>query len=487
MNLTKTKFLKNLLGFSMVTWVSFLLGFIATPISTRLFEPGELAKVGMFGTYTALICSTCYLGLDQAFVRFFPELPGRLTQRGLLSLCLSITLGFCVLASAVMALFWRPLSAQVAGEADFTVFLCLCLYSLCAVVFRFLSLCYRMEKNALYYTVQGVIYALLTKIAYLTVGFRDASGRAAILTLTALMAGFAAVILMVQRKRLDPGFPRQLTRPAMSELTRYALPLVPLSLLSWLNSSVSSLALRQLLGLDATGIYTSALGLASTVNIIQTGFNTYWAPYLLENYRNDEKARFYTVHRLMACLLTLFGLLLTLLQAPVFLLLGSSYRSSVVFFPFLFLSPICYCLGETTGMGIMIAKKSYWTTIIYLFSALLNIILCFLLIPSFGLPGAALASALSAILTLLMRTAVGERFYQSIKTYRYLAYTIGLMLFVSFANLLLTGVTKYALLIGALGLACVLYRSELRILWNTTREILKAGRDFLSRRARAKR
>lgn len=72
----------------MVTWISFALGFIATPISTRLFAPAELARVSMFGTYTSLFCSVCYLGLDQAFVRFFRETPGRMTPRALLTFCL---------------------------------------------------------------------------------------------------------------------------------------------------------------------------------------------------------------------------------------------------------------------------------------------------------------------------------------------------------------------------------------------------------------
>ena len=72
-------------------------------------------------------------------------------------------------------------------------------------------------------------------------------------------------------------------------------------------------------------------------------------------------------------------------------------------------------------MGITISKKTYWTTLIYLFSALANIALCFVLIPPLGISGAAMASALSAILTLLLRTAVGERYYRAILNYRYLA------------------------------------------------------------------
>ena len=95
------KFLKNFVGFSMVSWISFLLGFVATPLSTRLFAPDELAKVNLFGTYTSLICSVCYLGLDQAFVRFYKERPPGVSQRGLLTFCLGVALGACALLAAL--------------------------------------------------------------------------------------------------------------------------------------------------------------------------------------------------------------------------------------------------------------------------------------------------------------------------------------------------------------------------------------------------
>lgn len=479
------KFLKNFVGFSMVSWISFLLGFVATPLSTRLFAPDELAKVNLFGTYTSLICSVCYLGLDQAFVRFYKERPPGVSQRGLLTFCLGVALGACALLGAAGSLFWAPVSEQIAGAPDAWVYACLCLYSLSLVAFRFLSLSYRMEQNPLPYTVQGVSQAALTKIAYLGVGFIAASGRAAIVSLTGLMLPFAALTAWIQRKRLDV---HARPNPAcVRELARFSLPLMPLSLLSWLNSSVSTLALRQLLGMEATGVYTSALALASTINIVQTGFNTYWSPYVLDNYQSDESARFDAVHRSMACLLTFLGLGLTLLQSPVFLLLGRSYRSSVVYFPFLFLSPICYCLGETTGMGILISKKSYWTTLIYLLSALVNIALCYALIPALGMTGAAMASALTAVLTLALRTAVGEHYYRAIRGYRALGGGVGLMLLASVANWLLTGAQKYAAIAVCLLLAVAVFAKELKTLGRAAGQLLSAAQGRLRRRAHQRR
>lgn len=479
MEQSKQKFLKNLVGFSMATWISFLLGFISSPISTRLFQPEELAKVTLFSNYANLFCSVSYLGLDQAFVRFYRETPGRMTRRSLFTFCAGVALCFCLLASAVMAFFWRGVSREIVGQPDGTVFACLCLFTLFSVAYRFFSLSYRMEQSALRYTEQGVAHVLITKIAYLAAGFRSPWGRSAILLMTALMAAFTLISLVIHRKRFDPRFWQTTDKPALQALGAYALPLVPLNLFSWFGSTANTLALKHLLGYASAGIYASAMGLASTINIVQTGFNAYWAPYVLENYQSDDSRRFYTVHRMMACLLTLFGLGITLLQAPVFLLLGKSYRGSMVFFPFLFLSPICYCLGETTGMGIDISKKTYWTTIIYLFSAASNVALCYLLIPALGMPGAAMASAGSAIFTLLLRTRVGERYYRVLQSYRYLACVIGLMLAASVANLLLTGAVKYLALLALLALACVLYRGEVKTLLDVALGLCRAGRAKL--------
>lgn len=461
----------------MVTWISFMLGFIASPIATRLFVPDELGKVNLFGTYAALISSVCYLGLDQAFVRFFREPPGGASRKSLYSFCIAIPAVFSVITSLALCFMWRSVSVKVAGDQDMGVFLCLCLYSFSLVLFRFLSLCYRMEQNAKLYTIQGVFQVLITKIAYLAVGFGSATGKAAILSLTALMTVFSLICLVVQRQRFDRGFMRETRRPFQAEIWRFALPLVPLSLLSWLNTNVNTVVLQGLMGFGESGIYTSALGLAASINIIQTGFNAYYAPYVLEHYQ-DDSTRFYTIHRLMACLLTLFGLGISLLQTPVFLLLGKAYRSSVVFFPFLFLSPICYCLGETTGMGITIAKKTHWTTIIFLASAVVNLGLCFVLIPPLGMAGAALASAFSAIATLALRTVVGERYYRVVKSYWPLLTAVGLMLGASFINLWLDQypLVKYLLLGGLLILACLIFRKEIKSLFTTVMELLNGRR-----------
>ncbi len=485
MEQSKKRFLKNMVGFSLNTWIGFAIGLIASPIATRLFSVDEMGKLNMFSLYASLFAATAYLGLDQAYVRFFREPPAGSTSKGLFTFCASSSLTFGLVAALIALPFWRGVSAQVATQPDMVVYLCLVVYSLCLIAFRYLSLSYRMEQNARLYTIQGVMQVLLTKIVYLTIAFRSAQAKLSIVMLTLLMAAFTLAFAFVQRRRVDRHFLTQVNAPFLKEVGAYAAPLIPLAIMSWLNNSVSVLVLRNLMSVAAVGVYTSGLVLASTINLIQTGFNTYWAPYVYENYQRNDQRRFFTVHRLMACLLTGFGLTMTLLQAPVYLLLGPAFRGSAVYFPFLFLTPISYCLSETTGMGIGIAKKSYWNTLIFMISALVSLGLSYLLIPLWQDAGAAMAAAGGAMVALGIRTLVGERYYKAIASYRYLGYSLGLMLLAAVANYALSAnaVVKYIALAAIYALALYLFRREIATLLTTARQLLQGGADALKRKA----
>ena len=84
---------------------------------------------------------------------------------------------------------------------------------------------------------------------------------------------------------------------------------------------------------------------------------------------------------------------------------------------------------------------------------------------------------LYAILTLLFRTLVGERYYRMLETKRYLLYPIVLMLLASFGNLWLTGFPKYLLLTLLLAVSVFLFRREIATLWRTVKEIFTARRS----------
>jgi len=165
----------------------------------------------------------------------------------------------------------------------------------------------------------------------------------------------------------------------------------------------------------------------------------------------------------MACLLVFFVLVLVLGRDLVFLILGARYRSAAPFFPFLLIQPICNILAETTGIGIGIARRTYWTTIALSISIATSLALCIILIPPFGLTGAAIAPAVAGIVILVLRTIIGGHYYKAIHHAGYAVATVSISIAAACANLWLTDalLARSAMLGALLLVAIIIFRRQL--------------------------
>lgn len=463
---SQSTFLKNLAGFSMVTWISFILSFLSTPISTRIYTPDIVGRINLFSLYSSLLMAFTYLGLDQAYVRFYNEPPLGKSSKILFTFCLFSSIFALIIIGAISFIFSKRISFAIAGENSKSLFFLLLLNALSGVITRFINLRYRMSFNIKWYTIQGIVDVAITKILYLAVGFWNPSYKPAIFFMTISRILVTFTFLLFQRKEFEfkrPTFLKVFTK----EIVNFALPLVPVTFLSWANNSISQIVLQNMLGFSKLGVYSIAVGLASIISIIQAGFNTYWAPYIYQNYR-DKDNKFWQIHKLIVASLTLLGVLIILLQDPIFLLIGEKYRQAKIFFPLLLISPICYTMGETTGLGINISKKTFWELIIFSINIVMNISLCLVLIPIFGIVGAALSSAITSIISLFLRTIVGEKFYRSINSYKYIFYGIITILSASIANYVLYDniIVKYSILAAIALIDVALFKNEIVYMYN---------------------
>lgn len=452
-------FIRNLVGFSLVSWVSFVLRFVTAPISTRLFDPAVLGKINIFDTYSNLMGILVLIGLDQAFARFYLERPNNRSLGYLFTFCFSI--GYSILFVVIItALPFREfLSWQLFEETD-NLLLSLFFFSVfCTATLRYLNLSYRMERNIKMYTIQGILMTLVSKVLYLGVGFWDPSYKPALIVLSVSHFALATVFLVIQRSRFE--IITEYDIIFAKELFKYALPLIPVNVLFWANSSIPQLVLQRTMDYRSIGIYTSAVALASVINILQAGLNTYWVPYTYENYKT-QKGQFYKVHIYSCCVFTIFALLLILSQDAVFLLLGEKYREAKSFFSFLIFGPVCYMIGETTGLGINISKKTYFNLVVFGCSVVANILLCIVLQRLLGVPGVAIATACAAIVALILKTVIGERLYHVLDDYGPMVMSMVAIAVSSVITLFVPHIILRSVLIAIVFiLSCFFYRKEI--------------------------
>ncbi len=464
-------FIKKFVGFSLVTWISFILSFVSAPISTRLFKPEVLGKINIFNTYSNLFGIFILMGMDQAYARFYHEIPNNRSLKYLFTFCFSI----CYALIACFIILSLPirdfLSDFLFNEKDNLLLYLFFVSIWCTATLRYLNLTYRMEQNIKLYTIQGVLMTLVSKLLYLTIGFWYPTHKAAIIVLTASHFGLALFFLILQRSKFE--WIKEWDKIFSNEIFKYSLPLIPVSILTWANTSIPQIIMQKTMNYHSIGIYTSAVALANIILIVQAGFNTFWLPYTYKNYKT-QTTQFFKVHRYLLCVLTIISLIVVSSQDIIFLILGEKYRAAKEFFPFLILGPVCYIIAETTGMGIDISKKTYYNIYVFIISVVVNISLCLLLRKSLGVSGIAISTAIAAITAMILKTHYGEKHYKAVLSYKYMIFTIIVILVLAVSTLVLYGKAVRYCIFGTLFIITLyFYKNEIQDLFSVILSFLK--------------
>ncbi|MCR0206940.1 oligosaccharide flippase family protein [[Clostridium] innocuum] len=463
-------FLKKLLGFSAASWISAAISFLSTPFITRFFLPEDVGKVNIFLTILVLFQTISILGLDQAFMRFYTDLSSQAKKNGLFTYCLRISILMSSLCAIVVLVFNKFFSNQIAGTYNFEIIIYLAVSIFSSSILRMTSIKARMEKNIISYTFQTISTSFIEKVLFVLVAFYKSSYSIVLLAICCGYFIISVLFLFINRKSISVHI--HLNKAFKIAILKFSIPYLPVLLLAWLNNSIPQFFLKQYVDYSAVGIYTNAVTIANILTIIQTGFTVYWSPFAYENYQNNaEKLK--KVHVLITFILIAFGLLIILSQDFIYLLLGVKFRMGKMFFPFLLFSPICNSIADTTGIGVMISKKSYLNLYTFIASTSTNIIFCFLLIPVFGVAGAAIAAAIAAIIMLIVRTYLGQKHYKVCDNIFQLILGLSMLLISSISNLLIGNqIIKYFAVILSYLLLMLVYINELKYLITFIKKII---------------
>lgn len=410
--LTAKGFIKKLVGFSMASWLSAAISFLATPIFTRLYLPEEVGHINLFNTFTSFFQTISVFALDQAFMRFYNEKLEGLNRNNLLSYCLKINIGISLFSAIIIITGYRFFSVQISGEENYFVPICLSVAVVCSTFLRMSSVSSRMEKNILQYTLQVVLITFVEKVVFTFAAFFRPEHKSAIFLMTLGYIVLCIIFFAVKRKKaILPA--HHIPWKTTTSILGFSIPYLPVLLLSWLNNSIPLLVLRKYVDYSSIGIYTNAVTISSILTILQTGFTAYWSPFIYEHYKDEEsKGKIEKIERLAIIVLLFAATSIVLFQDIIYLLIGEKFRASKVFFPFLMLTPVCNVIADMTGIGIMLSKKSYLNIFTFLGNSSVNLVLSYLLVPRFGVIGAGISVGVSALVMLLIRSYLGGKYYK---------------------------------------------------------------------------
>lgn len=164
-------------------------------------------------------------------------------------------------------------------------------------MYEFMLTLFRLEERARAYFVTTILNVLATiaVTVVLVVGFEDGA-RGLLIGTYATGAAFVFGLIAWQWRRLSLRFDRGLLR----RLFRFGLPTMPAEASLYLLNFVDRLIIVRSLGLAEAGLYSLAVKFAQAVNVFVRGFQLAWPP-LAYSIRDDDEAR-----RAYAVIVTLF-------------------------------------------------------------------------------------------------------------------------------------------------------------------------------------
>ena len=342
-------------------------------------------------TWINILVILCLLGFQTSLVRFIAEYNIKQQWgllRGILRRSNQTVLGFSILVSFTGAIVVRALGDRVSGEMAITFYIAFCALP----VFAF---CHLREASlrALKHVFQSelllqVIRPALTGIAVIGLFFWLGDTFRARYAMTANLVAvfFAAVVGTVfLHKRLPKSASE--TRPEFvnTQWLKVSLPLLLIAGMHILLKKTDIVMLGAFKGYEQAGIYSAASKISDLVVFALTAINTILAPIVAELYHTRQKERLQRIITLAARAIFIFTLVISLILIVfgkfVLSLFGLAFIAAYV--PLLIL--LCGQMsGRQNMMGIIVSV-----------SAATNVLLNVVLIPSFGLVGAAISTALT--------------------------------------------------------------------------------------------
>lgn len=371
------------------------LSFISVPIYTRVFEPEQFSILSFLASLGGLLSAVLILGGDTAYTRYYFKHRSRQERRDLTVTWVGFLLGWAML----VVLLLMPLAGTAARwsfgpQGSASLFIVMLLSLPVGLASRMLAQNLRNEFRATSYAATGVATSALGISAALTLVLAFDMGVIGVLV-GYLIADLviALVRAFLVRDALRGRFRPSLLRP----LLRYGAPLVVVSLCFWTFTMSDRIVLGKLGSLTELAHYSLAVAIGSVLVLCSGAVASAWTPRAFALYEADPDRAAVTVGGLIGYLVTLLGLLAVCLATGaaeiVRLLAPPAYHSAIGVTPLVLLGLVASGTALMTGTGIAISGRTTYSARYAGYAAAVNLVGALVMVPPWGIYGAAAASA----------------------------------------------------------------------------------------------
>ncbi len=430
-----------------------LITFLMVPLYTYfVHDTGDFGYYDVCLTVCLLLLPFFTLQLRDGAFRFLLDCDDETQRRRIVSFVartMASSLLITLLVATVLALFT---DIQHLGYAV-GLLIAMSLQEVYSQVFRGLG-------NNRAFVMVGILSALgigvfsVIFVAYLHWGIRG-------IFLANIIARLLALVLVEAKVRLITRHTSWNIRIGKvgRDIIRYTLPLLPGSLCWWLTGSSDRLFVTHFLGLDVNGVYAVAIRFTGIINTLAIIFYQAWQETAILQYHSPDRDRFFS--RMFNSYIFLLGIILVgyvfLLKVNYGWLVAPQYHQSLNYIYPLGLSAVLFALSAFFDMGYQCAKDTSRTLPAIVLSAVINVILNFMLIKPLGVYGVILTQVITYTVLFTYRWHDMRRYFVLKSSSRSLVPVIVMLLSAIpfyYCDGIVINIAYMALAIGAIIAAC---------------------------------
>jgi O-antigen/teichoic acid export membrane protein len=410
---------KDTLIYGTNTIIGRFLNFLFVPLYTNIFAPGEYGVVANIYAYIAILNVFFTIGLESGYFKFASTLEvGDEKENfttpflGIFINSLGLALLLIIFANNLTGVF--QINENKAYLLQYTAGI-LFFDAISIVPFAYL----RLKHKPVLFSVLKVINISINVILnfILILGLRWGIESVFISNLVASVVTFI-LLLPIIIKELKITFNKKL----INELMKFSLPYIPAGITSNIVQVINRPMLYAMTNDSVVGIFQANYRLGIFMMLFVSMFEFAWRPFFLQTVQEDPvnaKKIFSKVMTLFLIAASLIFLVLSLFITDIAQiklmgrghLIGSKYWSGLNIVPIILFAYLLYGLYINLMAGIYIEKKTKYLPLITGAAAVINVGLNLLLIPPFGMMGAAVVTLVSYFSMLAGIYMVTRKYY----------------------------------------------------------------------------
>ena len=399
---------KQLFSFTLIlgigTVISKLMTYVVlTPLYTHYLTTDEFGIVELVVQTANMLMPLVSLGINQAVLRF--GMDGETDRGSVLTAGLTINLlGFLAF------LLFYPLIQMIPAFGEYALLIYLFIF--CANTHYLFAYCVKSMHRATLFTICVIIGTAITvglDILFLAVLDMGIVGYILAIALSDLTC---SIILVVAGKLYKLVRFNKLKKIITKSMLRYSIPLIPNSALWWITDYSDRYMVTLFISESANGLYSLAYRLPNMLIMVCGIFMDAWQMSVLSEKSRLERQKFFTNVFSMYQSIIFVGASALIVGAKLItrIMAAPAFYDSWQYIPTLVLATAMSCFVTFLGTIYVVEKKSKSSLVTTIIGTIANLAGNFLLIPRFGAHGAALATALSYGLVVLLRAFHTRKF-----------------------------------------------------------------------------